>query len=1165
MKKIFIIFLLILFLPEGIFAETYTVSTATTTVDGDTFCDGTCDGADEIVLTAGARGNLLIRDMTGTAENYITVRNEDSVTNTPVTITNDGTVGAGVLSILNCRYMDLNGAGDPDITYGIVVVEDGTPTVRSNIVWGYGNTTAGGAGDFDYVKIRYLDISSTVPIETYQSTGIMIKDAFTPLTTTFTGVEIANNYIHNTAYCAMYLGCNDPYGLYNPPTKYTHWIGGFQIHDNLMVDVGGYGITYKGVNGSNNRIYNNIIRASDRINDVRSTGLSIPETGVACGGIGTQCVVDPYYVEIDNNWIEKTAHQGIYVSLARHKVHDNIILGCGVGAVGDVYYSSYNHYAITVILTYLDYPNYRYGTPPYSGFEIYDNIIIQPDSGWLYTAASTSVTADRNWIGDSGSYVAGGTLTLGTGDDANITYTDPSDFGFQSWSDDNDYSNDDFSISAGVEGSVFTQTSGNITEAGIVTGGATIILNLDGTTWSAFDNTIRAAIVAGMDSEKSEATGWDALIKADPGSWSATGVVRTSDTVCTITLPASATYDITENETITITVPASAVTSAEAIQAGPDVLISADIPVASGTGYIGSYHANGCVATSLAQNFITDGTFDKTTVGSDLFDAETLGPELVTNGDFSAWTGDNPNGWTVSGESGSDPMITEVSGACRIYTTGTLVYLKTEGILEIGKTYKITFDIVSSVSSYLKIGNDSSVINITSNVSSVGSKTYYHRVVNEWAEEYIVIARGIGLTDITIDNFSVKEVTANARGQFSAPTAGSSDEIDDVTDRDFSDGNVGNWVAYEDGASTLTYDTTDLDFVDDKQIWLDVEDDGDETTYAYASIPSTAASVAASGLYEFRCKARSTVTTTVGGSDADMDTIWSGTQSLTANTLTRVTLYFYVGADAVGNILFGFSGDPSDEDGLRMDDFSIKKVNLSWVPYSTNKISVVDDSGNWALKTEYVDNSSGAYLSLRNIKDLTSDLTPGSQYKVILNTKVDTGDTVKGRIFDTSGDSYSGYFTTNYADYNIYYNCGSIESGSSLFSDMGTGDVVYINTITVQPVTLTHWVAGAGWGAYATAGAQVAKAYCYNATGQLQHTWTPTPGYTYMVRYTIADYSGTDAIVASLGGVNLTPRSANGTYEENVTALDATPLAFTGDIDVICTIDDVGAWRIGGS
>ena len=35
------------------------------------------------------------------------------------------------------------------------------------------------------------------------------------------------------------------------------------------------------------------------------------------------------------------------------------------------------------------------------------------------------------------------------------------------------------------------------------------------------------------------------------------------------------------------------------------------------------------------------------------------GAELLTNSDFSAWTGDAPDGWTETGESGSDPQVTE--------------------------------------------------------------------------------------------------------------------------------------------------------------------------------------------------------------------------------------------------------------------------------------------------------------------------------------------------------------------------------------------------------------------------------------------------------------------------------------------------------------------------
>lgn len=77
---------------------------------------------------------------------------------------------------------------------------------------------------------------------------------------------------------------------------------------------------------------------------------------------------------------------------------------------------------------------------------------------------------------------------------------------------------------------------------------------------------VRAAIIAGLDSAQAEATGWDAVVKAGQ---SVAGVVRTSDTVVTITLDAFPTYDITANETITVTIPASALVGGVEIVATP--------------------------------------------------------------------------------------------------------------------------------------------------------------------------------------------------------------------------------------------------------------------------------------------------------------------------------------------------------------------------------------------------------------------------------------------------------------------------------------------------------------------------------------------------------------------------------------------------------------------
>lgn len=87
----------------------------------------------------------------------------------------------------------------------------------------------------------------------------------------------------------------------------------------------------------------------------------------------------------------------------------------------------------------------------------------------------------------------------------------------------------------------------------------------------AFDEA-RAAMRDGLDSAQSEAGGWDAKVKPNIPL---ANIVRTSGTVCTITLQAQADYDITAQETIEVTVPASILTGASPIVGTPTFTIDA--------------------------------------------------------------------------------------------------------------------------------------------------------------------------------------------------------------------------------------------------------------------------------------------------------------------------------------------------------------------------------------------------------------------------------------------------------------------------------------------------------------------------------------------------------------------------------------------------------------
>lgn len=127
---------------------------------------------------------------------------------------------------------------------------------------------------------------------------------------------------------------------------------------------------------------------------------------------------------------------------------------------------------------------------------------------------------------------------------------------------------------SGATAAITGTATSSITESDIVTGGKTIIITLTDDTWKAAgtgpigSTADTQAIIDGIDSAQAEAAGWDAEVKANLVP--ADDVTRTSATVCTITLPASASYDITAQETIEVTVPTVAlVTGAGAITATP--------------------------------------------------------------------------------------------------------------------------------------------------------------------------------------------------------------------------------------------------------------------------------------------------------------------------------------------------------------------------------------------------------------------------------------------------------------------------------------------------------------------------------------------------------------------------------------------------------------------
>lgn len=126
-------------------------------------------------------------------------------------------------------------------------------------------------------------------------------------------------------------------------------------------------------------------------------------------------------------------------------------------------------------------------------------------------------------------------------------------------------------VSAAITGTI----TASVVEADIVAGGKTLIITLTGDTWIAagagsFDLQ-RQNIINGCTSAQSETLGWNLVPKA---LQSLGPVVRTSDTVVTITWDAFATYNITANETITVTVPSTATVGVNTLVATPTFAVA---------------------------------------------------------------------------------------------------------------------------------------------------------------------------------------------------------------------------------------------------------------------------------------------------------------------------------------------------------------------------------------------------------------------------------------------------------------------------------------------------------------------------------------------------------------------------------------------------------------
>jgi hypothetical protein len=180
------------------------------------------------------------------------------------------------------------------------------------------------------------------------------------------------------------------------------------------------------------------------------------------------------------------------------------------------------------------------------------------------------------------------------------------------------------------------------TEQEVRDGGGTILITLTGTTWVADGATFNAQrqnIIDGLDSAQSETNGWNAEVRDEMG---VSSVVRTSGTIVTVTIAAAdvADYRMTSNELITVTVPASAIASADAITATPTFYITAGAESVTISGTLGGSGGTPAEIVAGGETVIITLSNTKWVTSGATFDAERQ--DIIDGMDSN---GSEENGW----------------------------------------------------------------------------------------------------------------------------------------------------------------------------------------------------------------------------------------------------------------------------------------------------------------------------------------------------------------------------------------------------------------------------------------------------------------------------------------------------------------------------------------
>ena len=142
-----------------------------------------------------------------------------------------------------------------------------------------------------------------------------------------------------------------------------------------------------------------------------------------------------------------------------------------------------------------------------------------------------------------------------------------------------------------------------------------------------------------------------------------------------------------------------------------------------------------------------------------------VGPEKVTNGQFTNWTGGNPDDWTVHHEDGSNHISESGGGGgAAVYVSdGTSdVHITQGNVFEVGKTYRFKLECTAHTSGQVGIWHNYEGEGTLASLSGTGTIDHVFTATGTT----LTINQSGASVNLTFDNVSVKEVAFGLCGYF---------------------------------------------------------------------------------------------------------------------------------------------------------------------------------------------------------------------------------------------------------------------------------------------------------------------------------------------------------------------------------------------------------------